>query len=542
MVASAITLPTNPIEYFDTLRSPANPHNKNFSFYVYGTYPLHLTKLVSVLAKKDTYDGITIVGRMLSAIADMHTVIIVFLIASYIGKRHTAGLIAAFIYAVSVLPIQLSHFFTVDPFTTLFTTLALWQLVRGRFGITLGIATGLSIASKVSSVILLPIIAVAFIMSLSRGQSAPERRKRRIRFLRQVLVFGVSMIAVVRLFYPYLFTGVSLNPKVLTNWKQLASFNQPTTSFPPGIQWIGVPVTQPMWDAIVWGLGFPVGILTVIAVYYWCRQTINKRAWNGITLLLLWIVVAFGYQAIQFPKPMRYFWIVYPGFAVLSGTFLARLPIMRSSVFLILLVLLIWPFSYLSIYRQPNTRIAASTWVYANIPANATIAWEHWDDPVPFAIGALNPLHYRQPQVPVFDPENAEKWKKISDVLSAADYVVISSNRGYGSILRAGKRFPQTVAYYERLFDGSLGFHQVKQFISRPHLALPGISWCVRIPGFSYGRLSQTHAACAENGVYLVDDYSDETFTVYDHPQVTILKNVGRYPKEKLMELLSERD
>lgn len=550
MVATSIDWPGSIPQYFDTDRSPLNPQNRGHSFYVYGTYPVYITKAVAGLLGKDTYNGITLTGRVLSGIADMITVLTVFLIGRYMaqrlfGKKDTAviaGLIASFCYASSVLAMQLSHFFTVDPYVTLFTTLALWQIIRGKFGMVSGIITGMAIGAKVSAAtILLPAVAAYgtyWLRIRTKGNRAI------VRYTVSGFLFLIATAMTVRIVYPYQFDGLSLNPKILANWRQLASFNTPATNFPPGIQWIGVPSWQPVWDIIMTGLGAPLGLFSVLAVvYYLTRITrlfvasrfrdVTKHA--GIMLLLFWILLILGYQSVQFTKAMRYFWIIYPPLCVLAGLLSVEIathaagkrPLKRAATFLwipFLLLILIWPMAYLRIYTVPTTRIAATEWIYHNIPPGSVIAWESWDDPLPFARNGKTPGMYKTHALPVFDPERPEKWDTISSILRESDYVILSSNRGYGAIGRAKHRFPQTYGYYQGLFDGSLGFRITAQFMSRPALPVPGIRQCYQLPGFKYGHVSASAASCNTFGISFIDDYTDETFTVYDHPVVTVFK------------------
>jgi len=145
MVATGISWPQNTLDYFNTHISPLNPHNKGFSFYVYGTYPVHFVKLVADVLHKDNYDQLPIIGRYMSTIADLITLILVYLLASYISKNKTAGVFAALCYATAVLPIQISHFFTVDPYATLFGTLTVYRISQGKFGWITGMIMALAI-------------------------------------------------------------------------------------------------------------------------------------------------------------------------------------------------------------------------------------------------------------------------------------------------------------------------------------------------------------------------------------------------------------
>jgi hypothetical protein len=191
-----------------------------------------------------------------------------------------------------------------------------------------------------------------------------------------------------------------------------------------------------------------------------------------------------SYQSLQFAKDMRYFWPIYPAIAVLIGWFFTtRVHKIRPLIVGIgIMILLIWPIAYVHIYTIPTTRVSATDWIYAHIPRGATIAWESWDDPLPFPQNSLSPNIYHTPQLPVFDPDSPAKWDKIMAVLSQADYLILSSNRGYGAMGRVRARYPQTYRYYQLLVDGSLGFKPVAQFTSRYPLVYQTARLFLRIP------------------------------------------------------------
>jgi len=111
--------------YFDTACSPLNPNNRGYDFYVYGTLPLFVTRYVGEWVEQTGYSDIHLVGRALSAVVDLLTVLLVFLAADRLYNRWVGVLAAAFA-AVAVLPIQQSHFYTVDTFASLFMMLAFY--------------------------------------------------------------------------------------------------------------------------------------------------------------------------------------------------------------------------------------------------------------------------------------------------------------------------------------------------------------------------------------------------------------------------------
>ena len=100
------------------------------------------------------YDHIALVGRVLSALLDVGTVLLVYALARRYGRAWAN--LAALLLAVCVLHIQLAHFFATDTWVTFFATAAVLALVRGaerqrtRDFILAGALTGAAVASKAS--------------------------------------------------------------------------------------------------------------------------------------------------------------------------------------------------------------------------------------------------------------------------------------------------------------------------------------------------------------------------------------------------------
>lgn len=529
MVGTSIRWPGSFAEYFDTDRSPLNPHNHGFNFFVYGTLPLFFMKAVAQLLGRADYVNFTLVGRILSGLIDTATVVVVFFITMRISKKDIAALCAAFFYAVSVLPIQLSHFATTDTHVTFFASLSLLLMffpLSPAQSLLLGFTVGLAAASKISALALLPIVLLSF-------GFAWQKTYRTKTVVLGALLFTLSFIITLRIAYPYLFAGsgilaTNFNPRILANWRELKSFDQPDSHFPPAVQWINtVPLLFPFSQMIVWGFGLPLGLLVASSVAYAIRMIRRNTA---VFLIVTWIILVFLYQGVQFAKAMRYFAVIYPALAVLCGIFVERIirkfHRVRWLFPLILAAAVLWPLTFTSIYRHPHTRVTASRWIYRNIPNGSNIAIEHWDDPLPLYLeGERNT--YSLVQLPLYDPDSNKKWEQVSDIISQVDYIILSSNRLYGSITRVPDRYPETSRYYEALFAGDLGFSKVAEFTSRPNLPIPFTRICVTPPFFSYGSVAWDNHECPLAGVSIVDDYAEEFFTVYDHPKVIIFRKTS---------------
>lgn len=581
MVANAISWPKSFNEYLNTSVSPLNPHNKGFGFFVYGTFPVIFTKWIAESTGKGDYTNLTLIGRQLSAAFDLGTVILVFLICNQIIEARSTkhelreskkeskkdslfvirnsffALLSMFLYSTMVLPIQLSHFYAVDTYLTFFITLSFYLLIKiinfpkilnTRYLILntlLGISFSLALASKITAGLFIPIIGLGLIFFLLRT-------KKIILLLTSSFLLLTSVYFTFRLAQPYFFANPNIfditpNAKVLDNWNQLRSFDDMSGGFPPAVQWITTKAYLfPLKNMMLWGLGLPMGLIAISAIIYFIVSllhcfivSLRTKKFPLIlnseflipTLSLLWILLLFGYQGGQFVKALRYFYPIYPFIAIISGNFIYKVinkfKIGLLGCWVIGLLLIIYPLSFISIYSRPNTRVEASYWIYKNIPPGSTLSSEEWDDGLPLSLERYIHEQYKGIQLPLYWPDNEEKWKLISQRLSQTDYVIETSNRLYGSIMTFPQKYPVSIKYYNSLFDGSLGFEKIAEFTSRPNIPLPDfMNICLTPPFVRYGIVDLKFQNCPLPGISFVDDYADETFTVYDHPKVTVFKKV----------------
>lgn len=548
MVTNGIMWPENIFEYFNTSSSPLNPHNRNFGLFVYGTFPIFLTKLVGESFKMGDYNKITIVGRVLSALVDMGTLFVVFFVSKIIALRlkqekpelkklSLFPLAATLFYAISVLPIQLSHFYAVDTYANFFANLALLitvvllikernVILQGLLSLFLGLTIGLAFASKISSISVLPVIAFAFLFSLII-------HKRFLKLLINGFIIVLSSFVSIRIFQPYAFSGnsfftLAINPKFLDNLKTLESYDSPKAMFPPAVQWLNTPsFIFPFKNLLLWGLGIPITILSLLGICYVLSRFLkeilknirnkelkipDKFTSNIIFLLFfLFSFILFVYQGSRYTKNMRYFIFVYPTLCIFGGYFLyliysgeifSKLKEKIKIIVFIILLTLIWPVSFFAVYQRPHSRVMASRWIFDNILPNSTLTYEHWDDPLPLGLPDKDPQAlYKYVELPLYDPDVLIKWEKVVAALDKADYIVMSSNRLWGSIPRAPERYPLAPYYYQALFDGSLGFKKIADITSDP--CFPLAKMCL---------------------LRIDDSWAEESFTVYDHPRILIYR------------------
>ncbi len=121
--------------YFDTACSNLNPHNVGYGFYVYGEFPAFNTRIWAEIYNDLTgetwwtsYNAVQLVGRAASSVADTLTILLIFLIGARLFNRWV-GLFAAGFYAFAAFPIQQSHFWTADVFTSFWVVLTIYFAV-----------------------------------------------------------------------------------------------------------------------------------------------------------------------------------------------------------------------------------------------------------------------------------------------------------------------------------------------------------------------------------------------------------------------------
>lgn len=518
MVSTDISIPSSITTYFDPVESPLNPVNKGHAFFVYGLAPITLNRIIGQLLLNTTYDTIHLQGRILSAVMDVLVMVVLYKLIELFERKMklhaSVKFLSAFLYAISVLPIQLSHFFAVDTFLNAFGWLSIYfsarYLSNGKersmfdaYGAVFFL--GLAFASKISAIYYLPI--VCFFLAVPVLSSIWSRKKI-IQDIGFVFLCLVIFYATVRIGSPYYFeSGNILDPHIskvfIGNLMTLKSFDKPGY-FPPANQWIHAPWYLSPLNMAVFGLGLVYTALSLIGAV---RTMIYKK---GVWILFgMWGLGLLIYQSAQFAKTMRYLIFIYPLYAIYAavGTSfiwerMARLPSRPRKLagVIFTLALFVWPAAFMSIYTKNHSRVEASYWIYEHLPNKSRIAWEYWDDPLPLLVENPKQKQYTGEQIGIFDPDSAEKWNGIQKQLLKSDYYIMSSNRGWGSIPTTPDRYPLATDFYKDMFHNKRGYRLVKEFTSYPSLRYLGIP------------------------IDFPDQWSEEAFTVYDHPKVMIFQ------------------
>lgn len=554
--AASIAWPSSWDEFRDPTRSPLNPlwnrETQERRSFTYGHFPLYLgiatgeilhllapvaealpvsEQIVTQMRLANSGCEVTVAGRLLMALLDTLTIFLLFLL----GRRLYGpwpGLFAAGLYAFTAQAIQLSHFFAMDPASTTFTVLAVYGGVlmvqdrSWRGALLAGIGAGLAISSKFSALPILaaPVTAALVVLwqsSRSRRENGQAVKAGGSRGMGRVLA-GAALALVLA---GAVFAVTS--PYAILDWESFVratlveqgAMVRGLADFPFTRQYRNTtPYLYFIEQQVVWGMGLPLGIAALAGSLWALGRLFIGRATGGEWIVWSWLIPYFGLTGAFLAKFNRYMSPVLP-FVILFAAGLAfwlmgRLrdqtrPPLDAGIFLgraaaaiALLGAIFWSLAYVSgVYGNEHTWLQASRWVYANAPRDSVILWELWDDPLPKTVPGepgmdMGSAGLRHIDWSPYEEDNAAKYEILRDKLQEADYVIYSSKRIYGSVDELPERYPMTTRYYDLMFAEELGFRLAAHVTSPPSLF----------------------------GLDFDDSQADESWSLYDHPQVSIFE------------------
>ncbi len=475
-------------EYFDSESSTLNPYNRGQSFFVYGNLPMSFAR-VSAEATQELTDwaknaqlpesfapfveglsdqvDVKILGRQLSAFADLFTILILYAIVSRLYNRRVA-LLASLFSALTVMQIQQSHFFTTDLFVNPFAFLAIYfaveivlrkeqrtetsdqRLETGDsstdstdslesqapnspilhssafnyksllthpllyLSLGFGVAYGMALASKVNIFPLAVLLPGAFILRYfihdRQTQNAPSPNYYLL-ITTCLIIGGLAAFLSFRVFQPYAFDGlIRPSEQWIANIQEQRIQAKGDADLPWNLQWARRSHLFSFENLTLWGLGLPLGILAWAGFLY-MGWRILKGEWKH-ALLWGWTAAYFIWQSLEFNPTMRYQLPIYPLLAMMAAwVVFEQLPITNyklrttySGLRIVLTVVIItltaaWAFAFQSIYTRDEPRIAASRWIYQNVPGPINLHIETggttYNQPIPIqpetAVNASTP-------------------------------------------------------------------------------------------------------------------------------------------------------
>jgi len=538
-------------DLLDAEKSTLNP-----KWFSYGSLPIYVLRTTASLASPftdwDIFD-LRYVGRSISAMADTATIAVIFLLARTWMSRRTA-LLASLLAALSVISIQLSHFFTVDVFLTLFGTSAIYFMLRYAHGghrkhaALAGAFVALAIATKASAIVLLaPLSFSIFIFAISQpGEYLTLINKgnellRRVRWAAVGLAAAVlAIIGVLIITQPYMFLDWGTYKTSVTNESEMV---RRIVDLPFTRQYIDTPkFLYQFWQLGTYGLGPALGMFgwtALAAGGIYAIRTRRKFDLIVFSYLIPYLLIT-GWFEVKF---LRYMLPVVPFMVLYSARLLEwasiwvreRRPNLKIVVPVFTAVLLAatahYAFSYESIYASDHPAQQTSQWFQENTPRGSLILKEHWEEGIP----GLS--QYFREELELYNPDVEFKFTRISSQLSRADYIVFYSNRLFATLPRLEERYPISTNFYERLFNGSLGYKLVHDDSSVPSLL-----------GIAYDEDTFGRSDLGEpEGYEGIDSaigtanfgWADESFYVYDHPKVLVFQNIERLGQQELFQRIN---
>lgn len=557
------------------LLTPDSPWNPGF--FAYGSLPMYLLRVCADLLGYLNEDFATLmssymVGRALSALFDLGTVYLVYRLGRTL-YREWVGVLAAALTSMTVLHIQMAHFFTVDTLLTFFIVLAVLlavQLARrpslGK-GALLGLVWGMALATKVSAAALGLTVGLAWLLgALTAGERPVEQdaagdvRERRAWLKRAASGFvltGVVAVIGFVVFEPYAVIDINT---FLEDVFQESFMVSGTADVPYTRQFIGTQsYVYPIWQAVVWSLGIPLGVVafgSFAAAVVSLVPVLRGRQWKRaaeLAIPLSWALVYFGLTGSFHAKFLRYMLPLLPFLSIWAAWGLWSLlthsgrwgALSRAAGGVLTLAVLagttLYAFAYLNVYRQEHPWIQATAWICEQLPAGSTIAVEHWDDPLPMLQGTGDLRCYSRFDVDTFaayDRDDAGKLADILRMLQDSDYIILSTNRLYNAIPRLPGRYPLTSRYYELLMGEKLGYKLVYYAAVYPRLFdIELVNDTFSDPDLPKPRLlAESEATRTQINL----GRADESYSVYDHPMPLVFAKTDQLSEQELLALFGD--
>lgn len=503
-----IAIAVSRIHFFDNL----NPN-----FFAYGGFSIYLYRFfgeILILLTNDpqwvsSWGKINLIGRYFSAFVSTITLIPLYFLAKKIFNKEVAQ-ISAVIFAFTVTSIQAAHFAVTESllvfFVTLLALLSYQILQKPNFNIYLltGAILGLSTATKTTSLAFTTLPLFALFLTITKDF------KNIFSKISLLLIFPLTAAFTFTIFSPYTFLSWD---KFLESMQYETGVIKGTLPVPYTMQFTNTTPFIYQIKNLFWQMG-PIATLAWLGIFLLSFKTFKEKNTNYLFFLsfplLYFLYIGSLYtKFIRYMVPLIPFLVIATAFSLYYIKTKSKLIGQALTITFIALTIL-WALSFSSIYQKEQTRISASKWIYANIPAGSFILGEHWDDGLPLPLKDQNIRQFKIEQLTIYEPDNPAKLDYYTQKLVEADYIILNSRRLYGTLINMPDKYPLTSKYYQLLFNQNLGFEKVAEFSSYPHI----LGW------------------------HIIDDSSEETFQVFDHPKVQIFKKVKPFTKAEYLKIL----
>lgn len=493
---------THPDEYFITIsvNQLSFPLQMHPHFFNYGTVIIYLNYFTKVILQKFNLNPF-LIGRFYSALFSTLTILIVYQISKLILNKKWA-LTSAFLVAITPGLIQQAHFATPDSILTFFICTSLLFLLyfikqgKLKYLLLVSIFLGLGLGTKIIAALFLPMIFLVILFKLWR---AP---------IKLILFSLIALLTCIVIFFitsPFVFLDY-------TNWYQSLNYENALARGDILVsytrQFINTyPVLFQLEKILPYALGIPLLIFSILGIIFIAIKLLGNFNLE-LFIVSLTFLCLFVPNTLLFTKWTRFIAPTFPFFAMFASFFLQQINNRsRFSVSIVSLILFVstavWSLSFFSIYLNHDVRIKSNQWITLQLPINSSYLVEGGNMvDLPLSGNKRISLDFYR-----FE-EDPSVRQKIIEALLQTDYFIIQSRRIFLNHQRLPTLYPLTTRFYNALFNGQLGFEEIKQFHSYPSLPFPG------------------------SGVEFPDELAEETWSVFDHPVIRIFQNKFRLTEE----------
>lgn len=545
----------------------------------YGSFPLYMVAAAKSIAAMMGYANTLIVARSLTGIVDTLSVLLIFALGVQLYNRGVAAITATFV-AFTPLHIQLSHFFSVDPWVALFAIVTLYacakiyQTQSFKWSIVSGLGYAFALACKTGALPLaLPIVIAHYWHCFDASLTASQKRRAILQATYFLITVGLISIIAFLIIMPIWSAD---------DWEKFFQNQSAQQDILVKGAPDGVPFVRQYWDTnwffhirnlVLYYQGYLLGTLSVIAVFsgilaiiVTLEKKLNffndsknqivsacqahhdvERYYFASVLIVSWIVPYYIIIGIMsFAKFARYLLPILPFLALLAAAFIDQLAIkfsrnkavsrlVKTVTALSIIITSAFGVAYIGTYLKPHPWIETSEWMLNGgiatqitengISRKTVIYNETWADDLPIDVKAGNTSLYDNRKLNIVEWDSLNKLDEIVQTLSQADVIILADSRGYGTYLRQQFRFPLTYAYYEILMTQPemLGFSLAHQ--SYNHIKL-------------FGFIALNDSRILTNAQW---NWADESFTLYDRPHAFIFKKNRIIAPQQLKSVLEMR-
>ena len=496
-------------------------------FTVYGMLPIYLLRgtLKAAAFALDweslTFDSlesthrIYYTTRFLAALFSCLTLWLTWVIGRrYFGR--SAAMLGLIFTALAPGAIQQAHFFIVDGQLALVSLAAMWALLHsletGKISwyALAGLFIGVTASVKLNGSLLGLVLLAGFLVKEAKDRDL-TKLGRCLLDSRLWLAGGVALLVLLAI-EPFL----AIDPGLLWRSSVIGDFGASLEVATGEVlrPWTLADVhTVPYlhhWShllPLIAGWPLTLAFIAGIAHVLWKRKLAPG-------LMLLWSALYFGLIGGLHAKHVRYLIPLLPFLSLFAANLCAHIsrrslsPGLRRPGLLLTSILLLYSLAYglafARIYLVEDSRVQTARWISQQIPAASRIGVEQGGFSMQSLISGEKFSRQSFDLGRLFETRGYRSCRSTLDYLQRriadVDYIVVTDVNRYRQFTAVPELYPVVAEFYQRLWDGKLGFIPAARFKEYPALG----------------------------GLAFYDDDAEPSFLGYDHPTVRVFERSSR--------------